>query len=79
MYFELNNFPALAILPYAERNRPDPNAGSVALEVLNYLLNLDVDLSELEEEASNIETDIQKMLDLSRSMHDDRKFDQNFL
>jgi len=79
MYFELNNFPAMAILPYAERNRPDPNAGSVALEVLNHLLEIDVDLSELEEEASNIESDIQRMLDLSRSMQDERKFDQNFL
>jgi len=79
MYFELNNFPALAILPYAERNRPDPSAGSIALEVLNHLLELDVDLTELEEEASNIEADIQRMLDLSRSMQDERKFDQNFL
>ncbi|MHA1910740.1 MAG: proteasome assembly chaperone family protein [Candidatus Kariarchaeaceae archaeon] len=79
MYFELNNFPALAILPYAERNRPDPSAASIALEVLNHLLEIDVDLAELEEEAFNIEADIQKMLDLSRSMQDERKFDQNFL
>ena len=56
MFYELKNFPAISLLPYAERSRPDPVAASNAVEQINRILNIEVNVKELLEEAERIET-----------------------
>lgn len=55
MYSEIIGVPALAILPYAERNRPDPRAAAVAVSKIAKILNTEIDVSELIKHAEAIE------------------------
>ncbi|MGC9148922.1 MAG: proteasome assembly chaperone family protein [Sulfolobales archaeon] len=55
MYSEIIGLPALAILPYAERNRPDPRAAAVAVSKIAKILNTEIDVSELIKHAEAIE------------------------
>lgn len=61
MYSEINQYPAIGIMPYAERSRPDPIAASHAVEIINDLLGLDCGIDELIQEAESIENEIQTM------------------
>jgi uncharacterized protein len=61
MYAELENFPAMGVMPYAERSRPDPIAASYAVEIMNDLLQTDCGVDELVQEAESIETELQTM------------------
>ena len=61
MYAELEDFPAMGIMPYAERSRPDPIAASHAVEIVNDLLQTDIGVEELVQEAESIETELQTM------------------
>ncbi|MDH5403885.1 MAG: PAC2 family protein, partial [Candidatus Heimdallarchaeota archaeon] len=61
MYAEINNFPALGILPYAERSRPDPIGASHAVEILNDLLGTECGVQDLVREAENIENELQSI------------------
>ncbi len=61
MYAEIYNFPAIGILPYAERSRPDPIAASHAVETVNDLLKIDCGVEELILEAETIETELQEL------------------
>ncbi len=58
--FEISNFPAIAILPYANPTRPDPMAASVAVEELNKIANLKMDVSQLINDAQRIENELQE-------------------
>ncbi len=62
LFYELEDFPAIAILPYSERSRPDPIAASIAIKQINALLNLNVNVDELLEEAERIEKEIESLL-----------------
>ncbi|MEZ0289772.1 MAG: PAC2 family protein [Sulfolobales archaeon] len=55
MYSEIIGLPATAILPYAERNRPDPRASAVAVSKIAKILNMEIDVSELLRHAETIE------------------------
>ena len=57
-FFEIEEFPALTILPYASIERVDPLAATVAIQYLNDIYKLSVDTSELEERGFEIERDI---------------------
>ncbi len=70
--FEIRDFPAVAVLPYAQRGRPDPRAASVAIEVLNKLYNLDVSIEELMQDADTIENEIKQLLERQREREPDR-------
>ena len=59
---EIRDFPALAVLPYADASRPDPFAAAMAIKFVNKLCNLNVDVSKLIEEAEHIESEIQKLI-----------------
>jgi uncharacterized protein len=54
-FYEAHEHPALAILPYAAADRPDPLAASRAVEVAGQLVGLRVDVSRLVEEAELLE------------------------
>jgi len=60
--FEMRNFPALAILPYASAMRPDPRAAAVAIKTISKIHRLKVDVSELEKDAKEIEVEIEKRM-----------------
>ncbi|MEM4672456.1 MAG: PAC2 family protein [Sulfolobales archaeon] len=55
MYSEIIGLPAIAILPYAERNRPDPRASAIAVSKIAKILNMEIDVSELLKHAETIE------------------------
>jgi len=61
-YFEISNFPAISLLPYANPTRPDPMASAVAMEYLNKLANLNIDVSPLLTDAQKIESEIQELM-----------------
>lgn len=60
--FELNSFPAVAILPFAERGRPDPRAAAVAVDILREKYGLSVKSDPLIQDAREIEAEIEKIL-----------------
>ena len=70
MYAEIYNFPAIGILPYAERSRPDPIAASHGVEIVNDLLKLDCGVEELVREAETIETELQELEGLRKESED---------
>lgn len=53
--FEINGIPAVVILPYAEADRPDPRAASIAIMKINELYNLSIPVEELLERAKKFE------------------------
>lgn len=62
-YFEMKNFPALALLPYSERGRPDPRAAALAVKQINDLFALNIDIFELNNDAKRIEDEVTKIMD----------------
>jgi uncharacterized protein len=65
--FETNNFPAIAILPYATLTRPDPSAAAIAIDKICQIYGLDVDVSSLVEDASKIEVELQERRERTRT------------
>ncbi|MFQ6050725.1 MAG: proteasome assembly chaperone family protein [Candidatus Hydrothermarchaeota archaeon] len=60
-YCEINDFPAIALLPYAEE-RPDPQAAAIAIEVIEKTYEVDLKASKLLEEAENLEQKIKELI-----------------
>lgn len=60
--FEIGNFPAISLLPYANPTRPDPMAAAVAVQYLNKLTNMSIDVGPLETDAKRIESEIQELM-----------------
>lgn len=60
-FTEILGQPSTVILPYAERERPDPRAASVAVRKLSEILGLEVDVRDLIRHAETIE-DIEKRI-----------------
>jgi uncharacterized protein len=58
--FEMRNFPAMAVLPYASPNRADPRAAAIAIKKISKVYMLNVDTSELEKDAEEIENEVNK-------------------
>jgi uncharacterized protein len=69
--YEIRDFPAVAILPYAERGRPDPRAASVAIEVFNKLFDLEIKTDELMADAEIIEREIKQLMERQRERETD--------
>lgn len=71
IYFEMMEFPACAILPYCERERPDPRAAATAIQTLNNLYpNLKIDVEKLYGDAKKIEEEIGSILKQEREMRE---------
>jgi uncharacterized protein len=60
LQFEISDFPAIAVLPYASRDRVDPRAASIAINFINQELSLNVDVDQLISDAKKIETETLK-------------------
>ncbi|MBD3228420.1 MAG: hypothetical protein GF329_09550 [Candidatus Lokiarchaeota archaeon] len=61
-YLEINKFPCITILPYAERERPDPRASAEAIKVINKLCDIDVNTEKLIKDATRIEKELKDVL-----------------
>ncbi|MEL9990689.1 MAG: PAC2 family protein [Thermoproteus sp.] len=59
-HFEMRDFPALVILPYADRPA-DPQAASVALEQFGKLFGISVDTADLKQLAEELEREYSEM------------------
>ncbi|MFW9832119.1 MAG: proteasome assembly chaperone family protein [Candidatus Thorarchaeota archaeon] len=70
--YEIRDFPAVAILPFAERGRPDPRAASVAIGVFNRLFNLDIKTETLMADAEIIEQEIKQLVERQRERETER-------
>jgi uncharacterized protein len=67
---EIEGFPAAVILPYADRDRPDPAAAAAAVELLGETINISIDTKKLYDEAKIIEEEVSKQLEiLSRNLN----------
>jgi uncharacterized protein len=77
--FELRDFPALAVLPFAERGRPDPRAASFAINILNRFYNLSVNTDQLMRDAEAIEREIRQLLERHNEQEPDRGFGGMFV
>ncbi|NHJ00575.1 MAG: proteasome assembly chaperone family protein [Candidatus Heimdallarchaeota archaeon] len=61
-YLDMNAFPAIGLLAYAERERPDPLGAVSAIKKLNSLLNVEIKTEELIKNAQTIEEEIKRQL-----------------
>ncbi|MHA1230892.1 MAG: proteasome assembly chaperone family protein [Candidatus Helarchaeota archaeon] len=66
-YFEIRKFAALAILPYAERERPDPRASAEAINILNEFCEFNINTEQLLIDAARIEKEIDEVILQERS------------
>ncbi|MEM0373419.1 MAG: PAC2 family protein, partial [Sulfolobales archaeon] len=64
IYAEIEDIPAIVLLPYAERDRADPAAAAVAIEALSDILSIKVDVSSLYEDAKKIEEELQRQMEI---------------
>jgi uncharacterized protein len=76
-YYEVNNFPAIAILPYAESSRADPLAASRAINTINDITNLNVNTAKLIQDAEVIEQNLQDIITQTKDQEIDEKGDGN--
>ncbi len=67
MFAEVYNFPAVAVLSYAERSRPDPIGASHSVDIINDLLKINCGVEELIKEAENIEKEISEMMEATEN------------
>ena len=68
-YFEAYRIPAITVLPYARIDRPDPEAALSAAKVFTYIYNIEIDYSDLIEQAAEMErylSEVQKKLEEMR-------------
>ncbi len=64
--FEIHDFPAIAVLPYAEPARADPAAAALAIRKISKAYDFKVDLSELVKDARFIEREFDHKSRLTR-------------
>ncbi len=55
MFTEILRQPATAILPYAERERPDPRAASIAVKKISEIFGVEIDIQDLIKHAETME------------------------
>jgi len=58
--FEIHDFPAIAVLPYAETARADPAAAALAIRQIAKTYNFKVNLGELVKDAKFIEKEFEQ-------------------
>lgn len=62
VFAEMYKLPATVILPYADRERPDPAAAAVAIQVVNDIVKTSIDVKDLLEDARRIEEEITRQI-----------------
>jgi uncharacterized protein len=72
-FFEINNFPAIGILPYAESSRVDPLAASQAINMINELTTLNINPNKLIQDAELIEQNIEEVITQTKDQQIEEK------
>jgi predicted ATP-grasp superfamily ATP-dependent carboligase len=62
MKFEELDYPALAVLAYANTSRPDPMAAAIATQYFSEIYGVRVDTNQLIRDAQRIEAEIEESL-----------------
>jgi uncharacterized protein len=62
MKFEQLDFPAIAVLAYANASRPDPMAAAIAIQYFSEIYGVKVDTDQLVRDAQRIEAEIEESL-----------------
>jgi uncharacterized protein len=57
---DLKKFPALGILAFADRERPDPKGAAAAIEIINKLINIECSVQELVSSDDVFDSEIKK-------------------
>src|SRR6059036_1288303 len=65
--FEIHDFPAIAVLPYAEPARADPAAAALAIKKISKAYNFNVEVSDLVKDAKLIEREYDHKSKLTKS------------
>jgi uncharacterized protein len=68
--FEIHDFPAIAVLPYAEPARADPAAAALAIRKIMKAYNYKMDVNELVKDAKFIEREFDQKSRLTRRLQD---------
>jgi uncharacterized protein len=61
-YLDMSMFPAVGLLAYAQRDRPDPLGAVAAIKKINEILNINVNTEVLVQNAQTIEEEIKRQL-----------------
>ena len=72
-FFEVNNFPAIGILPYAESSRVDPLAASQAINKINELTSLNINPNKSIQDAELIEQNLEEVITQTKDQQIDEK------
>src|SRR5213078_4820339 len=64
--FEIHDFPAVAVLPYAEPARADPAAAALAIRKISKTYNYNVDVNDLVKDAKFIEREFDQKSRMTR-------------
>jgi len=72
-FYEINNFPAIGLLPYAESSRVDPLAASQAIMKINELTSLNVNTTKLIQDAELIEQNLEEVITQTKDQQIDEK------
>lgn len=64
--FEIHDFPAIAVLPYAEPARADPAAAALAIRKISKVYNFNVEVTDLVKDARFIEREFDQKTRLTR-------------
>lgn len=72
-YYEINNYPAIALLPYAESSRSDPMAAAHAIKIINELTNLNIETIKLIQDAEVIEKNLQDIITQTKDQNIEEK------
>ena len=71
-HLDLLDFPALGILAYAERERPDPLGAAIVIKKIAELLTIEISVEELEKNAQEIKEQLQQHLMVTATTEPDR-------
>ena len=72
-YYEINDFPAIALLPYAESSRADPSAAAIAIKEINRFTELNIDTTKLIQDAELIEQNLQEIITQTKEQASEEK------
>ncbi len=72
-FYEINDFPAIGLLPYAESSRVDPLAASQAIKKINELTSLDIETTKLIQDAELIEQNLEEVITQTKDQQIDEK------
>ncbi|MGB9729542.1 MAG: proteasome assembly chaperone family protein [Thermoprotei archaeon] len=78
-YFELNEFPAITILPYARQFEPDTRATMIALNILNEYYDAEINIESIRKEVEEIEARIEASMKESEQKALDEKSREKFM